>query len=29
MYAMMQDSRGVGAVQVFKTVDEVMTWLVQ
>jgi hypothetical protein len=29
MYAMMQDSRGGGAVQVFKTVDEAMTWLVQ
>lgn len=29
MYATMRDSRGGGAVQVFKTVDEAMTWLVQ
>jgi hypothetical protein len=29
MYAMMQDSRRGGQVQVFKTLDDAMTWLVQ
>ena len=29
MYAMMQELRRAGEVQVFRTVDEAMTWLVQ